>query len=63
MKIIANIYLIIRTVKVANGSGLKSLQKDYSGIASLNVDGTCLTNPMDKALRSFEQTVFYFFYK
>ena len=28
---------------------IKSLQKDYSGIASLNVDGTCLTNPMDKA--------------
>ena len=28
---------------------IKSLRKDYSGIASLNVDGTCLTNPMDKA--------------
>ena len=28
---------------------IKSLRKDYSGIASLNVNGTCLTDPMDKA--------------
>ena len=39
---------------------IKNLRKDYSGIASLNVDGTCLTNPMDKAEALNKQFLTFF---
>ena len=39
---------------------IKSLRKDYSGITSLNVNGTCLTNPMEKA-EGLNKQVFTFF--
>ena len=39
---------------------IKSLWKDHSGIASLNVNGTCLTDPMDKA-EALNKQFFTFF--
>ena len=43
-------------------SRIKSLQKDYSSIASLNADGKCVTDPQDKA-EALNNQFFNIFYK